>query len=163
MPPLFDIARAANLKTEEECVRYLEKTIWGEFAACPICSGTERNGDVTRLAGRSRKTSRGQLYMCKCRTQFTVTSQTIFSRTHCPLTKWFCAIYAVFKNDSITVREVRKLIQTTYKTAWAVRDKARSIPEFEEDEEGGVYLHKPASPRTQRRWIHTEALKNYRY
>jgi hypothetical protein len=148
---LFDVSKAAALKNETECVSYLQKVRWSSGIQCPRCQTQEELKELREFA---RQIIPATLFLCTCRCQFTVTSGTIFERSHLPLTQWFSAIQAVFYQPEMTVEALQSRIKTTYKTAWAVRGVVRNISEFELLHPWLMRLRHPSDPRRQRRWIH---------
>ena len=59
-------------------------------------------------------------YDCKHH-KFYATQGTFFYRSSTPLHKWFYAIYLIQKNPKITVENLKKSINVTYKTAWRIK------------------------------------------
>jgi transposase-like protein len=61
------------------------------------------------------------LYQCSsCRTQFSVTSGTVFHHSHIPLRDWFLAVYfmAVSK-DRLPATQLERILGVTYETAFS--------------------------------------------
>src|SRR5262245_10144285 len=76
--PIFHDADAARA--------WLEKRLW---PAGPICSKCGTVNQATLMKG---KTTRRGLYQCNaCREPFTVTTGTLYERSHVPLNKWLFA------------------------------------------------------------------------
>jgi transposase-like protein len=152
---MFDVAKAVSFRTELECVRYLEATIWPDSPRCPRCQSYERSGGVIRLGENARIASAARLYLCKyCRRQFSILTGTMFERTHLPLSKWFKAMHVVFNTPGITVTELQAYLSTSYKTAWYLRAIIRTVPEYEIVDEYRVVEKAPSLPRKQRRWVY---------
>src|ERR1700683_1497845 len=69
---------------EASCQSYLENLRWPNGFVCPNCGGS-----------RAWRTSAG-LFLCQgCRKKTSVTSGTIFHRSHLSLVTWFAAVWLV--------------------------------------------------------------------
>jgi len=104
-----------KFKTDQDCRNYLFKNRWPDGFVCPKCSAKE----FTLL---------GELYRCKkCRKQISITSGTIFHRSHIPLNTWFRAIWWVTsqKNGASALGLKRVLGLGSYETAWLMLHKLR--------------------------------------
>ena len=65
------------------------------------------------------------MYQCSsCRTQFSVTSGTVFHHSHIPLRDWFLAVYfmAVSK-DRLPATQLERILGVTYETAFSVKKR----------------------------------------
>jgi transposase-like protein len=73
--------------------------------------------------------ARNGLYTCgACRKQFTVTVGTIFERSHIPLPIWFLGMFLMFMwPDSIGVRDLQKMADISYRSAWSMRHRIRFV------------------------------------
>ena len=102
--------------TEQACREYLFSLRWPRGFICPRCGGR-----------KAWAMNRG-LWLCgDCRYQVSVTSGTIFHRSHLPLTTWFRAMWHVTsqKNGVSALGLQRVLGLGSYKTAWALLHKLR--------------------------------------
>ncbi len=130
----------AKYSNEQDCRDYLFRLRWPKGFVCPRCSFQE----FVRL---------GDLYRCKkCRHRVSVTSGTIFHRSHIPLPVWFRAIWWVAsqKNGASALGLKRILGLGSYETAWLMlhklrramirpgRDKLSGTIEFDETFIGGL-------------------------
>lgn len=109
-----------KFKTEKDCQEYLFKYKWGEGLICPKCKETE----FCILKSRA-------LYQCKnsaCRHQSSITSNTVFHKTHTPLIKWFWMIYMIgySKTGYSILRLQKQLGIRNYRTAWLMITKIRN-------------------------------------
>jgi transposase-like protein len=105
----------SKFSNEQECRDYLFRLRWPEGFICPKCSAQE----VAKL---------GDLFRCKkCRHQVSVTSGTIFHRSHISLPVWFRAIWWVTsqKNGASALGLKRVLGLGSYETAWLMLHKLR--------------------------------------
>ncbi len=86
--------------TDHECILYLEEVRWKGKPICPYC------GSI-----RSTSIHKEWRYHCnKCHTSFSVTTGTVFHRTHLPLQKWFLAI-SLLLGEAITEAKQRSFLQ----------------------------------------------------
>lgn len=105
----------AKYSNEKDCRDYLFRLRWPKGFVCPRCSFQE----YIKL---------GELYRCKkCRHQISVTSGTIFHRSHIPLPVWFRAVWWVTsqKNGASALGLKRILGLGSYETAWLMLHKLR--------------------------------------
>jgi len=129
-----------RFKTESDCREYLCGIRWPDGFICPHCGGSE-----------AWATERG-LFMCKqCNRHISVTSGTIFHRSHKPLTLWFRAAWHITtqKYGANALGLKRMLGLGSYNTAWQWlhkfrramvrphRDKLSGIVEVDETFVGG--------------------------
>ncbi|MHC4698028.1 MAG: IS1595 family transposase [Planctomycetota bacterium] len=109
-------------KLDEDGAReYLESLRWPDGPRCVHCDSE----NVARLNGKA--TRPGVLKCRECRKQFTVTVNTIFHRSHIPLTKWvmaFCLICASKKGMS-ALQLQRMLGLASYQSAWHMAHRIR--------------------------------------
>ncbi len=111
-----------SLQNETQCREYLEQARWRGKPVCPHCGCI--SSEHYRLT--TKREFRG-LYKCKhCRERFTVTTKTMFDRTHVPLSKWFQAIYIFLSHKKgISSMQLHKDIDVTQKTAWFMLNRIR--------------------------------------
>lgn len=71
----------------------LEKLLWKDGPVCPHCGVINEATKLTPKGGTKTQGRKG-LYQCNgCRSQFTVTVNTIFEDSHIPLHKWLLAFH----------------------------------------------------------------------
>jgi transposase-like protein len=103
---------------EAACRNYLEALRWPRGFVCPHCGCVE-----------SWRTGEG-LFLCQaCRKRTSVTSGTIFHRSHLPLATWFAAIWLVTadKNGTSALALQDELGLGSYDTAWALLHRLRRV------------------------------------
>lgn len=108
---------ALKFSTEESCLEAIFQARWPRGFVCPHC---EHNGG-------SRLKCRPRVVECSvCRKQTSITSHTIFHRSHVPLTSWFMAIY-LFAQDKGGASATRLSYQLgmNYPTAWFLLQRIR--------------------------------------
>jgi transposase-like protein len=131
----MDLKRfAVAFKTEEEYDRYLELVRWPDGIYCIYCAYPRAARTSRRAKGRPEGASRS-VFQCgnhDCRKQFSVTSGTIFHKTHVPLSKWFRAITEVAEGP-ITTHTLQSRLQVSYQTAWYLRKRIREALRAGED------------------------------
>ncbi len=116
---------STRFSTESACEEYLCQLRWKEGFRCPKCDNTEFMS--VRVARRRDAKERLSLFECKsCHRQTSVTSSTIFHRSHVPLTKWFLAAYLI-ANDKrgIAATTLSQHLGVSYPTAWLMLNKLR--------------------------------------
>lgn len=106
--------------TEDEARAFLERVRWPEGPVCHHC----QSKDVVPIGGKS---ARPGLYRCrKCRKQLTVTTGTIFHRSHLPLSDWvyiFARMCASKKG--ISALQISRELGIAYKSAWHALHRVR--------------------------------------
>lgn len=103
--------------TEETCEKALFQAKWPNGYSCPVCG----HGQAYSI-----KTRRLTLYQCRdCRRQTTVTAGMIMEGSRTPLRKWFQALILNSFMFGITAKEMSRILQVTYKTAWLMCHKIR--------------------------------------
>ena len=105
-----------RFRTEETCRAYLVRLRWPEGFRCPHCRHTQSWSLQRRL------------FQCRgCDVMVSVTSGTIFHRSHLSLRVWFRAIWLVTSQKSgvSAVGLQRSLGLGSYKTAWLCLHKLR--------------------------------------
>ena len=146
----IDIERAFG--TEEKCINYLEAMRWPAGLDCLKCGSTKVSKIVTNETKRERKNKKGEivevrvpartLYQCNnagCRHQFSATAQTIFDKSHLPLTTWFKAIGLLCNaKKSISAKQMQRDLGVNYRTAWHLDHRIREAMESPEGLFGGT-------------------------
>ena len=102
--------------TEEQCEQFLFKLRWPKGFICPNCQHDDGSFIRTR-----------RLYQCfLCKHQTSITSGTIFHRTHLPLVCWFWIIYQMTHDKGgASATRLASQLQRPYKTIWHVVHKLR--------------------------------------
>jgi len=108
----------AWLRTDADCLDYLEWVRWPGGFTCPDCGydGGWRLGD-------------GRFECAACHRRRSVTAGTIFDRTRTPLTVWFtaCWLFATQK-DGISAQSLQRSLEIgSCPTAWAMLHRLRSV------------------------------------
>lgn len=105
---------------ESQCEAALEQSRWPSGFQCPKCG---------RSKHYSYKRGRVKVYQCQsCRTQTTLTENTIFHSTKLPLITWFQAMYFLCQNKSnISILELKRLLGISYPTAWRIKHKLMQV------------------------------------
>lgn len=106
-----------RFQTEEACFRHLQKLRWPDGFRCPACGHTQA------YFMKKRK-----VFQCaNCRHQTSLTTHTIFHKTHTPLKKWFWAVFLVGSDKrGCSAQRLSKLIGVSYPTAWLMIHKIRN-------------------------------------
>lgn len=114
--PLNLLEFMKRFQTEEQCREFLFKLRWPEGFICPKCAHTA----YYEISSR-------HLYHCtKCGHQVSVTANTIFHKSHTPLTKWFIAIFMMADDKrGISSAKLARNINVSPPTAWLMLHKIR--------------------------------------
>lgn len=105
-----------RFNTEEACLQAIFDARGPRGFVCPYC---QHNGGY-RLPGRRT------IQCASCRRQTSITSRTLFHRSHLPLTKWFLIIYLMAHDKGgASALRLSKLLGMHYATTWLVIQKIR--------------------------------------
>ncbi len=107
--------------TEDQAREYFEKLRWPDGFACIDCGSVE----VYRLQGDS--TRPGLLKCRNCKSQFTVTVNTVMEDSHLPLSTWAKAFHLICssKKGMSALQLQRNLGLGSYRTAWFLAHRVR--------------------------------------
>jgi transposase-like protein len=106
---------------ETKAMPHLEALRWPDGAFCPSCRST----NVHRMAG---KTQAGMFLCNNCRAKFTARVGTVMERSHIPVHKWFLAMHLLAASKGkISSRELQHALGVTYKSAWFLAKRIRSV------------------------------------
>lgn len=95
-----------QFKTQQVCIKYLEKVIWNNIPVCPYCECKKQTPMLSE-----------QRYHCNdCRTSYSVTAKTMFHKTKVDLQKWFFAIPVIISNN-VSARQLAKTLDVSKDTA----------------------------------------------
>ena len=127
----------------DACIDYIAKLRWPRGFLCPKCGNHSEQPSLTNR----------NLFLCKkCKRQTSVTSGTMFHRTHKPLRTWFFAMWFVTsqKHGASALGLQRVLGLESYNTAWTWlhklrramvrpgRDQLTGVVEIDETYLGGI-------------------------
>jgi len=114
----------AEYGSEEQCQKALFKWRWPKGFKCPKC-GHDRYCTL-----KSRK-----LFQCNCcRSQISVTSDTIFDSTKLPMTTWFLGIYLVTQSKvSVSALSLKRTLGVSYNTALLMKHKIQQVMKERDD------------------------------
>ena len=116
MPEASFLDWLKQFSNESDCINHLKKMRWANGFVCPCC-GSESHCELQTR----------HLYEClDCHKQTSLTSGTLFHRSHVPLLKWFWAIYFLGSDKgSISALRLSKLIEVNWRTARLILSKLR--------------------------------------
>lgn len=104
-----------QFSTQEACEEYLAARRWPDGVTCPRCGSKA----VTYMESRHQ-------WQCQCRYQFSVTSGTVFHKTHIDLPRWLMAVWLVCHSlKGISSKQIQRELGVTYKTAWYMTRRIR--------------------------------------
>ncbi len=105
-----------KFSTQRKCLSYLGKVRWPNGVICPRC----QSDSVSRIK------TRGNFDCNKCRYMFSVTSGTIYHKTHLPLSKWLIATHIMCNaKKGVSAKQIQRTLIVTYKTAWYLCHRIR--------------------------------------
>jgi transposase-like protein len=120
----------AEYGDEDSCRVYLEKLRWPAGVQCP-----RDRKNATWLANQ-------KVWECNsCHYQFTVRVGTVLQDSKLPLTKWLIAAFLIAESKKgMSANQLRRILGTTYKTAWYLSHRIREAMVAASDERpiGGV-------------------------
>jgi len=104
--------------SEEQCFNAFVQWRWPGGFVCPACGHT----------GYCQLTTR-KLFQCDhCRSQTSITAQTIFAATKLPLTKWFLAMYLITQDKKgISSLELSRCLGISHNAAWRLKHKLMQV------------------------------------
>lgn len=105
--------------TEDEAREYLERVRWGNEPACFRCGAL----NPYKINRRSQK----GVYRCReCKRDFTVTTGTVFERSHVSIKNWIMAASLMSASKKgISAHQIHRMLNVTYKTAWFIMHRLR--------------------------------------
>lgn len=105
-----------EFSTQIKCEEHLIRIRWPIGVACPRCGAKH----PTYLQSRRK-------WQCNaCRYQFSVTSGTIFHKTHIDLPRWMLTVWLMCHSPKgISSKQLQREIGVTYKTAWYMTKRIR--------------------------------------
>lgn len=105
-----------DFSDDNACLNYIFNARFGGLK-CPNC------GKKTFYRVKDRKA-----FACSCGYQINPTANTIFHKSDTNLKNWFFAIYLMSQSSNgVSAKEIQKWLGTTYKTAWRIGYKIRSL------------------------------------
>jgi transposase-like protein len=125
---LLDVS--TKLTTDEQCIEFLEKVRWPDGVRCTVCGGDKISRVARKNPGKNRRLS---LYTClepTCKTQFSVTTGSMFHDSHLPLHKWFMAVaLMVDAKKGMSANQMMRHLKVSYRTAWYLAHRIRKAME----------------------------------
>jgi len=111
--------------SEELCVAALTAWRWPNGFVCVRCGHDQ-----------GYLMSKRKLYQCaNCRTQTSLTAETIFHSPKLPLTTWFRAMYHLTQSkNGISALELSRRLGVKYDTAWKLKHKLMQVMKERDDE-----------------------------
>jgi len=105
--------------TQEQCIKLLEKSRWGNTPTCPYCESEK--------VGRHKEKSRQSRWQCSsCKKSYSVTVGTIFHRTHLGLPEWFAILRLMLNaKKSLSSYQISRDIGIRQPTVLSVQNRIR--------------------------------------
>lgn len=119
--------RAARFREDDSARRYVERILWPSGPICPRCRQTET---VYKLVSRPESVHGlgARVYKCaRCRHRFSVTSNTIFARSHIALHNWLLASHLICSTKAgVSALQLQhELGLGSYRAAWSMLRRIR--------------------------------------
>lgn len=74
------------------------------------------------------------LFACSCGYQMHPTVNTVFEKSKTPIELWFYTIYLIsIYGEELTIKDIQREINVTYKTAWKMMTEIKKIIQKEEN------------------------------
>jgi transposase-like protein len=110
---------------DEDAARlWLEANQWPEGR--PVCPKCGEVGRAYRMADTDTHRGRYRCASPECRKDFSVTTGTLFERSHVPLHKWLTAAYLISSSKKgISAHQLHRTLGVTYRTAWFMAHRLR--------------------------------------
>jgi len=117
-----------DFPNDDACLEYIFRNRYGN----PFCPKCGKKG-FYRVSGR-------RCYACAwCGYQIHPTAGTIFHKSATKLTNWFFSIYLFSASkNGVSAKELQRHLGTTYKTAWRIANKIRSLMKQDNNKLSGV-------------------------
>ncbi len=112
--------------TRHQCEEYIYSVKWPHGFTCKKCSG---------IASISFNKGKHTVFECShCHSQTSLLVDTIFERTHLPLTTWFLALYFISEaKTGISSLDLHRKLGVNHKTAWLLQQKLMHSMVLEEE------------------------------
>lgn len=116
---------SAEIQTEADAYRHLERLRWGDTPRCSHCDGTDNVYLIVPMNGVSRKATNGtmtqrRVWRCRdCNKQFSVLTGTVMQGTKVPIRTWILVIFDMMSDkNGIVARAVERKYGVCPRTAW---------------------------------------------
>lgn len=117
------VSKIANDETASR--EMLESLIWGDSPVCPHC-GSLKSYKLTPKPTSKTPVRPGTRKCADCRKYFTITTKSIFERTHIPLGYWLQAIVLLSSSKKgMSAHQIHRMINVSYKAAWFMLHRIR--------------------------------------
>jgi transposase-like protein len=144
---------AARFREDDAARRYVERILWPSGPVCPRCRQTET---VYKLVSKPESVHGlgTRIYKCaRCRHRFSVTSNTIFARSHIALHKWLLASHLICSTKAaVSALQLQHELELgSYRAAWSMSRRIRwaldraHVPSQGEDAIATLLQVKPVS------------------
>jgi transposase-like protein len=113
--------------TDEKARKHLESVLWKDGVICPHCKCSDQTKIAERTANPDKKIRAGLRFCSNCKSQFTVTVNTVFEDSKIPLRKWLIAWYLICSSKKgISSLQLQRLLELgSYRTALFMAHRVR--------------------------------------
>jgi transposase-like protein len=114
--------RAAKFRDDDSARRYVERILWPAGPVCPRCSERETLYKLVSKPESVHRLSTGTYKCARCRSRFSVISNTIFAGSHIAVHKWLLACHLIYPaKDGISALQLQHELQLgSYRSAWSM-------------------------------------------
>lgn len=99
--------------TEESCLKFISEQKWVDGFTCKKCGHTNYCKGKTLYSRRCTR----------CKSEESVTANTIFHRCHIPITEAFRMVYIVCNDPAISSYELSRQLEKRQMTCWKLKSK----------------------------------------
>lgn len=112
--------RRAEFRDDDAAREYVERILWPSGPVCPRCGESETFYKLVSKPETARRLGTGVYKCAGCRSRFSVTSDTIFARSHIALHKWLLAGHLISSaKDGISALQLQHELELgSYRGAW---------------------------------------------
>lgn len=122
---MTDLLKNPIFNDETAAREWLEARVWSGGRVCPKC-GTTDQAKLTKLEGKAHRPGVYQCNETECRSQFTVTVNTVFERSKIPLTKWLAVLFLMTASKKgVSAHQVHRMMGISYKSTWFMMHRLR--------------------------------------
>ena len=110
---------------EDACLNIIFEKRYGKWKnVCPDCY---KRSQFYKVNAR-------KCFACqRCGFQVHPLANTIYHKSATPLKTWFYAIYLFARNNRISAKELQRMLNISYKTAWRMLDQIKQVHDLPEE------------------------------
>ena len=143
MDRLFSFNSFLSLFPDDDfCLEEIKKQRFPNGIYCVFCQKTKRHYKVTKRTAYSCESCRNHVYPL---------TGTIFEKSTTPLRLWFFALFLMLHTrGTITIKQLQRELEVTYKTAWRMHHTIYSLME---QQDGYLLKDQYAFQQKEHKWV----------